>query len=61
MPMSAFIADVTIPGLSASDLTRLKTGRSDDGHGSRLHSLRRALRFTDVRQLRDVGLDRESC
>ena len=60
MSMSVFIADVTIPGLSASDMTRL-TGRSEGGKGSRLNAMRRALRGTDLRLLRDLGLDRESC
>ena len=60
MSMSVFIADVTIPGLSASDMTRL-TGRSEGGTSSRLNAMRRALRGTDLRILRDLGLDRETC
>ncbi len=61
MSTFAFIADVTIPGLSASDLARSNAGRADDGRGSRLSTLRRALRGTDARLLRDMGIDRESC
>lgn len=61
MSMPAFVADVTIPGLSASDMTRLNMGRSHDAYENRLNALRRALRGTDVRLLRDLGLDRESC
>lgn len=60
MSMSVFIADVTIPGLSASDMTRL-SGRSNGGLDGRLSTLRRALRGTDLRLLRDLGLDRETC
>ena len=61
MTRFAFVADVTIPGLSASDMTRLTSGRADDGHGSRLNTMRRALRGTDLRMLRDFGIDRETC
>ena len=61
MSKPAFIADITIPGLGASDLARLSSSRPGSGPLDRSANLRRALRAVDVRLLRDLGLDRESC
>ena len=60
MSMPAFVADITIPGLAASDLTRL-SGAPSGGLLDRAAKLRRALRGTDARLMRDLGLDRGSC
>ena len=60
MSMPAFVADITIPGLGASDLARL-SGGLPGGLMDRSAKMRRALRAVDARLLRDLGLDRESC
>ena len=60
MSKPAFVADITIPGLGASDLARLSAPRVG-GLLDRAATVRRALRRIDVRMLRDLGLDRESC
>lgn len=59
----AFVADRTIPGLSARDLAR----RAADaitvafGGSDRQADLRQAFRGTDRRLLQDIGIDRRSC
>lgn len=61
MAFNLFLADKTIPGLSAKDLVR----RASDsiGVGSRQISPadRRAFAKLDRSQLRDLGLDRDAC
>jgi hypothetical protein len=60
MSKPVFVADNSIPGLGASDLARLSMTRTG-GPLDRAAQLRRALRGTDTRLLRDLGIDRESC
>jgi hypothetical protein len=63
MVTSSFIADVSIPGLGASDLVRhsnnvvVATGYGESNWQRRL---RQAVRGFDTRVLRDIGLDRGS-
>ncbi|MDX1709533.1 MAG: hypothetical protein R3316_00170 [Rhodovibrionaceae bacterium] len=62
--------DVSIPGLSASDLAARAADAVQSGVQSfagglaaarREHDLRRGLRGLDTNQLRDLGLDRRAC
>lgn len=55
-----FVADQTIPGLSARDLARQASdaiGISSD----RQSAFRKAFRGFDRRALQDIGIDREGC
>ena len=63
----AFVADNTIPGLSAAELTRRAVNAVELGGQSlagsndnarRQRALRDGLRGLDAHQLRDIGLDR---
>jgi hypothetical protein len=59
-----FVADSTIPGLGASDLSRLSGHAGyglDAAAGRQLVAFRRAFLGMDARVLRDLGLDRGSC
>lgn len=67
MAKVAFIADNTIPGLSAAELTHRAVNAvelSCQGFAScvdnarRQRALRKSLRGLDARQLRDIELDR---
>lgn len=59
----AFIADNTIPGLSAAELRHravnsVELGSQNSESSRRLRALREGLRGLDARTLRDIGLDR---
>lgn len=63
MASLAFVADNTIPGLSAAELTRravnaVELGNEGSENYRRQRALREGLRSLDARQLRDIGLDR---
>ena len=67
---NTFLADVTIPGLSRSDLVRRAVSAIQSGLGlasnglsltARDRALRRALADLDAHQLRDLGFDRDAC
>jgi hypothetical protein len=67
---AAYFVDVTIPGLSASDLvsragdviqSTLQSVTDGDASGRRERAMRRGLRGLDSHQLRDLGLDRNAC
>ena len=63
MANTIFVADNTIPGLGASDLARLGFGVAGSGFVGSMLSKRglRVLSGTDTKQLRDLGVVRESC
>lgn len=59
----AFIADNTIPGLSAAELRHyavnsVELGSQSSESSRRQRALREGLRGLDARTLRDIGLDR---
>lgn len=62
MANDIFLADTTIPGQSAAELSR----RASDAIAGPLspfrgQALRNAFRGADRRQLQDLGLDRAAC
>lgn len=59
----AFIADRTIPGLSARDLARRAADAIAIAFGGTEgpSELRRAFRGSDRRMLQDIGIDRGCC
>ena len=63
MANTIFVADNTIPGLGASDLARLGFGGAGSGLVGSILTKRGLGAFsgTDVKQLRDLGVVRESC
>lgn len=60
----SFVADSTMPGLGASELSRIMAGTVASGDsepsGRASYLLRRAWR-SDRRLLRDLGIDRDGC
>lgn len=60
-----FVADSTIPGLGASELSRMMAGTVSSGDsepsGRASYLLRRVWRNGDRRLLRDLGIDRDGC
>lgn len=60
-----FVADSTIPGLGASELSRIMAGTVASGDstpsGRASYLLRRAWRSGDRHLLRDLGIDRDGC
>jgi hypothetical protein len=59
-----FVADSTMPGLCASDLTRRSGGHALEAPYSKTASIKgksRWSRIFDLRILRDLGLDRGAC
>ena len=69
MSKNRFIADITIPGLGASDLARLIGGTyvtgfsalAGGGPQSKPGVLKRAFRGVYREILRDLGLNRDAC
>lgn len=59
----AFVADRTIPGLSARDLARRAADAITMAFGGSegQAEVRRAFRGSDRRLLQDIGIDRRSC
>ena len=61
MAFNIFLADNTIPGLSAKDLVRRASDSISVGRRQVSSADRRAFATLDRSQLRDLGLDRDAC
>ena len=58
-----FVVDSTIPGLCASDLTRRSGQALEASYSSAAPAVRKSRwsKITDLRILKDLGLDRSAC
>ncbi len=58
-----FVVDCTMPGLCASDLTRRSGQATEASYSNAVPAARKSRwsKISDLRILKDLGLDRSSC